>query len=146
MNFYQIINFVNDIGARKAIMKTRLCVATFRLNKRQMAKFYYFFVKNPKGILTNKKILNEPNGFPIGKINGNAIVLTHISKSYSKFLNSWGTEWGNNGYFRVKSVDVLGIEFADIYWDKSDLSSDEINSYNKYMNNLKKKIVNSVYN
>ena len=101
MNFYQIINFVNDIGARKAIMKTRLCVATFRLNKRQMAKFYYFFVKNPKGILTNKKI---------------------------------------------KSVDVLGIEFADIYWDKSDLSSDEINSYNKYMNNLKKKIVNSVYN
>ena len=137
---------VNENGARKAIMKTRPCVATFRLNERQMTNFYYFFMKNPKGILTNKKILDEPNDFPIGKICGHAIVLTHISKSYLKFLNSWGTEWGDNGYFRVKSADVLDIEFADIYWDKSDLSSDEINSYNKYMNNLKKNIVNSVYN
>ena len=40
-------------------MKTRPCVATFRLNERQMTNFYYFFMKNPKGILTNKKIISE---------------------------------------------------------------------------------------
>ena len=134
---------VNENEARKAIMKTRQCVARFRLNQKQWINFRKFYDNNPKGILT-KEIINESNGYPNGKISGHAIVLTHISKDYLKFLNSWGTTWGDNGYFKVKSADVLNIEFTDIYWDISDLSPNEINSYNIYMSNLKKGIVNAL--
>lgn len=60
-------------------------------------------------------------------------------------MNSWGNDWGDNGYFKVENADVLGIEFSEIYWDKSDLSPDEINSYKVYMKNLEKNMDNALF-
>ena len=135
---------VKEDEARKAIMETRPCVAKFRLTERQWENFENFYEQNPKGILT-KEIINKPNNYSDEDGGGHAVVLTHISKDYLKFLNSWGCNWGDNGYFKIKDAEVLGVEFADIYWETSDLTSDEITYYNNYMNNLTKKINDSLF-
>ena len=45
----------------------------------------------------------------------------------------------------MKNASVLGMSFCDIFWYISDLSQNEIDSYNKYIQNLKKEIDNIVY-
>ena len=135
---------VNEEGARKAVMKTRPCVAKFSLTAQQWGNFSDFYKINKKGILTSE-ILNENKEHPKSTPGGHAVVLTHISKDYLTFLNSWGSDWADNGYFRVKNAAVLGMSFCDIFWYISDLSQNEIDSYNKHMQKLKKEIDNFVY-
>ena len=135
---------VNENRARNAIMKTRICVARFYLTARQWGNFKKFFNNNPKDIIT-KEIINEPFDYPDQQDGGHAVVLTHISKDYLKLLNSWGINWGDNGYFKVKNADVLNIKFREIFWGKNDLSRDEINYYNYYMNILENEIKQSLF-
>ena len=48
-----------------------------------------------------------------------------------KFLNSWGKNFGDKGYFRIENEKVLDdIQFMDIFWYESDLTDEEINNYN----------------
>ena len=42
------LNEVDEIGARKAVMNTRICVARFGLTKKQWKKFNTFFNKKKK--------------------------------------------------------------------------------------------------
>jgi len=44
-------------------------------------------------------------------------------------MNSWGQNWGDGGFFRVKDHTVLGIKFFDIFWTEDDLKSSEIKAY-----------------
>ena len=135
----------NEEEARKAVMKIRPCVGIFVLDATKWGNFSAFFHKNPKGILT-KEIIDEQHYFPKSTAGGHSVVLTHISKDYLMFLNSWGKDFGDNGYFRVKNAKVLGALFYDIFWYISDLNSEEINYFNKYMENLKKDINDYVFN
>ena len=125
--------------ARKAVMKTRPCVAKFHLSGQQWGNFCKFYRNNPTGILT-KEILNENNYYPDEEPGGHAVVLTHICKDYLTFLNSWGNTWADKGYFKVKSADVLGASFYDVFWYISDLTNEEINSFNEHMEKLKNEI------
>ena len=121
-------------------MKTRPCIATFFLDATQWGNFSSFYEANPKGILT-KEIVEAKKEYPNSTPGGHAVVLTHISKNYLKFLNSWGTKFADNGYFKVKNANVLGnINFYDIFWDTSDLNKVEIETFNQYMIILKKGI------
>ena len=131
-------------GARKAVMKTRPCLAVFELSGMQWGDFKKFFKNTPKGILT-KKIVNENNNYPGEKDEAHSVVLTHISKKYLKCLNSWGTEWGDNGYFRIENADVLNMEFIDIFWKISDLNNKEKEYFNKYNQNLRKSINSYIF-
>lgn len=131
---------VNEEEARKAVMKTRPCIATFNLNATQWGNFSSFYAANPKGILT-KEIVEAKKEYSNSTPGGHAVVLTHISKNYLKFLNSWGTGFADNGYFKVKNANVLGnINFYDIFWDTPDLNKEEIETFNQYMITLKKGI------
>ena len=136
---------VDKNGAREAIMKTRPCVATFYLSAQQWGNFSKFYKENKEGVLT-KEILNENNEYEDEKDGGHAVVLTHISKDYLTFLNSWGKEWGSNGYFKVKDADVLNMSFYDIFWFISDLSEEEIHKYNLHMQMLNERIKDIIYN
>ena len=135
---------VNEEGARKAIMKTRPCVARFYLTGQQWGNFSKFYRENKNGILTSE-ILNENNYYPDEKDGGHAVVLTHISRDCLTFLNSWGKNWADNGFFKVKNSEVLKTTFCDIFWYISDLSQEEIDSYNNYMQKLKEDIDNFIY-
>ena len=135
---------VNEEEARKAIMKTRPCIARFGLDAKQWGNFTMFFEHNPKGILT-KEILNQDNFYSWSTPGRHAVVLTHISKDYLKFLNSWGTDFADNGYFRIKSADVIDPEFFYIFWYVSDLNNEEINYFNNYMQNLIKDVDDYIF-
>ena len=145
INYRLHSQIVDEEGARKAVMKTRPCVARFNLTAQQWGNFSKFYRENKKGILT-KEILNDTkNIYPDSTPGGHAVVLTHISKDYLTFLNSWGPNFADNGYFRVKNADVLGMQFCDIFWYISDLSKEEIDAYNEHIQKLKKDIDKFIY-
>ena len=106
------LNEVDEIGARKAIMNTRMCVARFGLTKEQWTNFNKFFDEYPKGILEEKDIGERRKG---KKLFGHAVVLTEIFKDNLYFLNSYGENWGDKGFFRVKNADVLKAKFIEVY-------------------------------
>ena len=136
---------IDEKEARKAVMKTRPCITVFHLTGQQWGNFSKFYRDNPTGILT-KEIINENNYYPDEKPGGHAVVLTHICKDYLTFLNSWGNTWADKGYFKVKSADVLGAVFYDVFWYITDLTQEEINSFNEHMRELKDKINNNLFN
>lgn len=134
---------VNENDARRAIIRSRPCVAKFHLEGYQWGNFSKFFRENPKGILT-KSIINQKNFYINEEAGGHAVVLVKISKNYLTLLNSWGSNWADNGYFKIENADVLNMKFCDIFWYISDLTQDEINAYNDYMKKMKDDIKNLI--
>ena len=131
---------VTEEGAKKAIFNTRLCVARFVLNNNQWMKFYKFFKDNKNGVLEEKDIECNSNEIEENERIGHAWILTHIAKDHLKFLSSWGTEKGEEGYFKVRNAKVLNIKFYDVFFDESNLTEEEKNYNEKLIEDLKKKI------
>ena len=127
---------VDEKNARLAVMKGRPCIATFYLSAKQWANFSGFFDDNKTKYLDKATINKDdyPQNY-YSSPGGHAVVLIEISHEGLTFLNSWGVTWGDFGKFRIKNTDVLTNEdsskmrFFDVYFDKSDLSSYEINYY-----------------
>lgn len=105
------LNKVDENGARKAVMKARICVVRFGLTEKQWENFNEFYKDNPKGILT-KDILGERNKDE--NLKGHAVILTQIFPDNLYFLNSYGNNWGDDGYFRVQNAEVLNAKFMEI--------------------------------
>ena len=120
---------VSSNEARNAVLRGRPCLAKFYLDANGWQNFSEFFNKNPKGILT-KKIIEKKNDKITDTPGGHAIVLTEVEENCLKFLNSWGRNWADNGYFRIENENVLNLEFMDIFWYESDLTKEEKNKYN----------------
>ena len=118
--------------ARKAVIKGRPCLCGFFLDGYGWHNFSEFFRNNPEGILT-RNYINTRN-FVLTKddtAGGHAVILISIEKCGLKFLNSWGKNWGDNGYFRIENENVLNdLQFMDVFWYESDLTQNEIASYN----------------
>ena len=48
------------------------------------------------------------------------------------FMNSWGQDFADGGFFRIKDQSVLNeTTFFDIYWTQSDLKQSEIKAYER---------------
>ena len=147
---------VNEEGARKAIIHGRPCVARFGLNEEQWKRFLDFYKEKPYEILTegimnpknyqNKLEDEEKNNNEKNTIFGHAVVLTHISRNYLKFLNSWGNDFADNGYFKIEKASVLNVKFYDIFWTKSDLSIKEIEEFKKESLKIKDYIKDCIFN
>ncbi len=61
---------------------------------------------------------------------GHAVVLIRCSPDYLLFMNSWGQEWGDGGFFKVKDASVLDrMIFYDVYWTLDDLKQSEKDAY-----------------
>ena len=103
-------------------MKGRPCLCKFYLDKKQWHNFFEFFTQNKTGILTKQIINKKCITTNIDEPGGHAVVLIEIEEKCLKFLNSWGKDWGDKGYFRIENEDVLeNLEFMDIIWYESDL-------------------------
>ena len=56
---------------------------------------------------------------------GHAVILIGNDDSCLRFLNSFGAEWGDNGYFRVQNEKVLRkMKFNEVYC--GELTDEEI--------------------
>lgn len=126
---------VDEEGAKKAIMESRQCVATFYLTALQWYNFGRFFYNNNKGILTSD-ILNKECQVPKNEEDGgHAVVFINYERSHLIFLNSWGENWGYNGYFNVENSSVLNVEYYDVYWTENDLTPREKEEWENRKNN-----------
>ena len=130
-------------GALKAISRKRPVVARFRLTDEEWGAFSDFYRRKPKGIITKKEIdiTQRPED---ALLMGHAVVLTSYNSEGLQFMNSWGTGWANNGFFRVQSSEVLDFEFMDVYWKLSDLKHSEKMAFKDQGPNIAAKLVQSL--
>ena len=116
-------------------------VAKFYLTNKEWDAFDEFYEANPTGILTKKK-LDVPKP-PNDRLSGHAVVLTSYNSQSLTFMNSYGVEWANKGFFRVENAEVLGnqLEFFDVYWKVDELSDKEKERYRKHGSELARKLI-----
>ena len=77
---------------------------------------------------------------------GHDVLLIEINKDYVRFLNSWGSNWGDRGTFKVKHSNILkpfnsndNPSFYDIVFYEKDLNLEEKSYYSnniEYIRNL----------
>ena len=115
-------------GALRAVASKRPVVARFALTAPEWERFSAFYDTTPKGILTETH-LDKPNRDPEMELQGHAVVLTSFNSSCLRLMNSWGTEWADQGFFRVRNNDVLDTRFIDVYWTVDDLLESEVEVY-----------------
>ncbi|CAF4555109.1 unnamed protein product, partial [Rotaria sp. Silwood2] len=114
---------VDELGARQAVNQRRPVVATFRLDEKQWDNFSMFYKNQPQGVLESKDIGASNVGM---KIDGHAIVLMKCDPTSLTFMNSWGTDFADGGFFRVRNQAVLNLQYYDVYWTLNDLKQSEI--------------------
>ena len=136
---------VNEKGAREAILKKRICVMTFYYTNYEIAQFETFFYDlEPQGILTKEKmneIIPNKNYLPeniteYNETGGHAVVLVGSQVEYLKFLNSWGTRFGDKGFFKLKNSEIFEMYFYELYWDDNDLTKEELEEHYKFKKEL----------
>ena len=118
---------VDAIGAMKAICAKRPVVVRFHLTGAQWDQFDKFYKENPRGILTRSYLDSKHDSKSAP--GGHAVVFTSYDADSLRLMNSWGDDWADEGFFRVKNSDVLGLEFFDIFWTLNDLSKKEKKAY-----------------
>ncbi|CAK70255.1 unnamed protein product (macronuclear) [Paramecium tetraurelia] len=105
---------------RPIIARFALCDDQWNANTENQMGFIPFFERNPFGILTTVGPQSNKN------IGGHSVVLYSYTEDYYLFINSWGTSWGDRGFFKVQSLDVLGeMEFIEVFWETTDLTESE---------------------
>ncbi|XP_053396301.1 uncharacterized protein LOC128556182 [Mercenaria mercenaria] len=130
-------------GAMKAVAAKRPVVAKFRLTDDEWDVFGSFFRNNPTGILT-KRDLDISKRSSASRTGGHAVVLTSFNSKCLRFMNSWGDRWADMGFFRIESVDVLGLEFIDVFWTLNDLTQREKDYYRIHGSEVADKLMKSL--
>ena len=65
-----------------------------------------------------------------GPLTEHAVVLVRCYPQFLEFMNFWGQDWANGGFFRVKDAQVFqDMTFFDIFWENDDLTPKERNAY-----------------
>jgi hypothetical protein len=128
---------VDEIGARRAVLHRHPVLTTFRLSKKGWAKFCQHFrqPQTRRAMLTEADMRPHRHGPDDG---GHAVVLYACDPHSLSFLNSWGSDWGTNGSFRVQGPAVLEmderhrlapVQFYEVFWYEKDLTPSERAAY-----------------
>ena len=132
-------------GAMEAIVKKRPVIGRFRLTDDEWHAFDNFYKNNPTGILTQNELdVRKRPTSPPPRTSGHAVVLTSFNSKCLTFMNSWGHDWGDNGFFRVQNTEVLQLEFFDVYWELDDLTEGEKEYYRKHGSEVAAKLMKSL--
>lgn len=102
--------------AREGLNKGRVCLCNFWLSGKEWNNFEHFFISEPTGILSRQKIEESINQSITIIGGGHAVVLVDEGDNYLEFMNSWGRNWADNGFFKIKDSSVLNdLTFYEIY-------------------------------
>ena len=112
-------------GALSAVAAKRLVVTTFSLDGKQWDAFSTFFKDNPRGVLSEKDLQKICKVDQPSESGGHAVVLTSYSIESLVFMNSWGREWADHGFFSIANSKVLNCKFYDVCWTENDLTGAE---------------------
>jgi len=98
----------------------------------QWDKFSEFYTRN-----SGLPVVLDDVG-PVGgaSLAGHAVVLTRCRPDRLTFMNSWGLEWGNGGFFSISNAGVLSnpeapMRFFDVFFTLKDLSPGELKAYDE---------------
>ena len=131
--------------AKKAISEKRPVLAEFELTDEEWNVFGNFYEKNPAGILAHDELdVSKRPSVPPPLTSGHAVVLTSYNSKCLIFMNSWGQEWGDNGFFRVQNAQLLQLKFFDVYWTLDDLTGQEKEYYEHHGSEVAEKLVKSL--
>ena len=130
-----------------AVNAKQLVVATFSLKEEQWHAFKAFFRGNPKGILSGDDLQKDGKTNKLSKAYSHAVILARYDEKSLVFMNTWGSKWGDEGYFRVQNPSILentracerakvesfrvqnssilNCKFYNVYWEINDLSDAE---------------------
>ena len=112
--WWKFSKFFYDRIHRKEVL-TRKYFDEMELTDDDILKNLKWEVKNNSKYLGRKaEELTEQERNNIAKQRGgHAVVLIRCGPRSLTFLNSWGTEFGEYGFFSVENADVLGVTFYD---------------------------------
>ena len=124
---------VDETGAREALNRGHPVVATYALKESQWSEFRNFFAKSPTGVLDVQDISSPGSGDLVG----HAVVFIGYDRNSLRFMNSWGKRFANNGFFKIRSAQVLSpnqqpMRFFDVFWYESELTDSERTTYREY--------------
>ena len=132
---YSYYSNIQESKIKLALMRGRPLVLTFDLSAMQWKNFGDFFRKSKKGIITNE-ILNKKIPEYLYKdetSDGHAVILIDHDDDSFICLNSWGKNWGDNGKFRIKDLNILvNPAIFDVYFYESDLPYELKQEWYKY--------------
>ncbi|CAB3993004.1 Hypothetical predicted protein [Paramuricea clavata] len=133
----EIIDAYGKMGADTSQVLEKMC------RNKQWDAFGNFYDTNPTGILTQNELdVRECPTSPPPRTFGYAVVLTSYNSKCLTFMNSWGEEWANNGFFRVKNADVLGDQLE--FFDVDDLSEGEKEHCHQHGSEVATKLMKSL--
>ncbi|CAO2657759.1 Nn.00g038850.m01.CDS01 [Neocucurbitaria sp. VM-36] len=143
VSWYRPLRFrcVDEDGARQAVLRRRPVLATFRLSDQGWNAFSKHFQAPgtrtsvfPEARMSRHRFLTDGGG--------HAVVMVKCNPSSLTFLNSWGSDWGDNGSFQVENASTLEVKGApdwarirlyDIYWYEIDLTIKERQAYSAHI-------------
>ena len=112
-------------GAKNAILRNRVVVATFHLCDKQWTNFSKYFMENGTAI-ASKMAIGEISG--IAKGHAVCIIGFNTSDNCWKIQNSWGEEFADNGYFRVE-LGAIQMTFYDVFYRIVDLTKQDLENF-----------------
>lgn len=134
---------VDVTEAMSAIAAKRPVYATFSLTDLEWEQFGDFYRRDPTGVLTNAEIdIRKRDRKDV--LHGHAVVLTSFNSECFRFMNSWGDDWADMGFFKVQNSEVLAFEFCDVFWTLNDLSQREIYFFENHGAEVADKIIKSL--
>ncbi|CAC5420156.1 unnamed protein product [Mytilus coruscus] len=134
---------INIDGAMKAITEKRPVVATYRLTDDERQMFSDFFYYNKRGILSKEEIdiTKRSERITPADLSGHAVVLTSFNAECLRLMSSWGDEWADDGFFRVKNAEVLDMQFIDVFWESIDLTCSEEAYYKNHGKQIAQQLI-----
>ena len=137
-------NYEMERKVKIILLRRRPVVLSFRFSYKQWDNFYKFIdpnSQNKRNIMT-KEIINKDVPNDDKDSGGHAVVITKYDKDCFTVLNSWGEQWGDNGFFIIKDFSIfLSYRCFDVFFTLKDLTQYEIDEYNKFVERKKKEFL-----
>lgn len=103
---------IEESEAVEVMSHGRPTLASFSLKESEWEIFLKFFEHHSRGMLDTDVL--DISKRKVGRLYEHSVVFTSFHESCLRFMNSWGSDWADVGFFKVKTSAVLNMKFYDI--------------------------------